>query len=148
MRIRKFFGYRGPRSRYRWYQPVFCVGSGPRDPEAAMGKEGRAGTIGTGPCRSSKKRPMSVHQEIMLTKPLPPLTKPLLFLTPAAIYNIIVLNTGMRAPRSAPEPPRWSACIRQHTSAYVIIRQHTSLSLTILPSPPRKCIYISLLAWC
>jgi hypothetical protein len=67
----------------------------------------------------------------MLTKPLSPLTKPSLSLTPAAIYNIIVLNIGMRAPRSAPDPPRWSACIRQHTSENVIIRACMSFHFSV-----------------
>ena len=36
---------------YRWSQPVFSVGSAPRDPRTRLGRRGRAGTIGTGPHR-------------------------------------------------------------------------------------------------
>jgi hypothetical protein len=41
----------GPRSLGRWSQPAFGTTSAPRDPEARLGRDWRAGTIGTGAYR-------------------------------------------------------------------------------------------------
>jgi hypothetical protein len=41
----------GPRRLGRWSQPAFGAGSAPRDPEARLGRDWRAGTIGAGAYR-------------------------------------------------------------------------------------------------